>query len=119
MEGERISKSCAGHEELRDIALGTRNDVKHLQESVSKFMLSIESHEIRVRYLEINGAKISQENAIGLKDVVDRVDVLEGFKDGHQAAEKETSKLAAIVAGIISTVGVLIGIGIAVFSGGR
>jgi hypothetical protein len=49
----------------------------------------------------------------------DRVDTLEGFKDGHTAAEKETSKIAAIVAGVISTFGVLIGIGIAIFSGGR
>lgn len=117
MSEERIM--CAGHEELRDIALGTRNDVKHLQETIVQFMQFVNDHESRVRSLEIHGAKISQENAEGLKLVVDRVDTLEGFKDGHNAAERETSKIAAIVAGVISSIGVLIGIVIAVFSGGQ
>lgn len=117
MEGDR--PLCVGHEELRDIALGTRNDVKHLQESVTQFMASIESHESRLRYLEINGAKISQDTAAGLRDVMGRVDILEGFKDGHNAAEKETSKIAAIVAGVISAIGAVVGVLVSMFSGGQ
>ncbi len=109
--------SCAGHEELRDIALGTRNDVKHLQETIVQFMQFVNDHEARVRSLEIHGAKISQDNAEVLKSVVGRVDVLEGFKDGHAAAERETSKLAAIVAGGISTCGAVVSILLSLFWG--
>jgi hypothetical protein len=82
-------------------------------------MNQLDNHESRLRYLEINGAKISQDNAIGLKEISARVDCLEEFTNGHDAAAKESGKIAAIIAGIVSIAGTLIGIGISVWAWGR
>jgi hypothetical protein len=43
---------CKGHEELRDIVIETRNDVKHIVESLKKGDDTMERHEIRSRALE-------------------------------------------------------------------
>jgi len=75
--------------------------------------------EERVRYLEQNGAKISQENAKGLAVVAGRVDVLEGFVTVHDAQVKQSAKIAGIVAGIIATIGVLVTIGVSLYYWGK
>lgn len=105
--------------DIRDIAIGTRSDISHLREELQRFMNQLDNHESRLRYLEINGAKISQDNAIGLKEISVRVDCLEEFANGHKAATQESGKIAAIIAGIISITGTLIGIGISLWAWGR
>lgn len=110
---------CPGHDELMKIAFETRRDVQHLTDTVNKFMSLIESTGDRVRYLEINGAKISQDNAANIKELDKRVEETEQFMDSHIAAAKETSKIAAIIAGTISTLGVIIGIAISLILWGK
>lgn len=131
-------------ETIKTISLVTQNDVKHLNENVQRFIAQMEDHEGRIRYLEINGAKISQQNANNIKDLTVRVDCLEvqgtklaqdnaneirdlskrvdtceGFVESHQAAARETGKIAAIIAGIVSIVGTLIGTAIAIYAWGK
>lgn len=131
-------------EAIKTISLVTQNDVKHLNESVQRFLSQMENHEGRIRYLEINGAKISQKNASDIKDISARVDCLEvggtkvaqdsaselrelsrkmdtcqEFIDGHKAASEQTTRLAAIIAGIVSIVGTLVGTAIAIYAWGR
>jgi hypothetical protein len=58
---------CAGHEELRDIVVGTRRDVKHLSETVISYMdrndAANKIRDDRVEDLRLHGAAISQQNA--------------------------------------------------------
>jgi len=61
----------------------------------------------RVRSLEVHDATISQENAQGLVKVCERVDKLEDFCVSHQAQTREMTRIAAIVAGVITAVGVV------------
>lgn len=76
-----IAAACQGHEELRDIALETRNDVKHLTEELRHYMArkdhQDELMDSRITYLELNGAKISQENRVNVAALTERVIVLE------------------------------------------
>lgn len=110
---------CAGHNELFTVALNTQRDVKHLNETLQQFLTKLENQEARIRDLEINGAKISRDNARELKEVSKRVDCLEEFMDGHQAADVQTGKMAAIIAGVVSLIGTLIGIAVSVWAWGR
>lgn len=73
----------------------------------------------RVRYLEVNGAHISQDNANNVHILVGRVDVLEGFVIDHDAQVKQSAKIAGIVAGIIATIGVIVTIAISLYYWGR
>jgi predicted nuclease with TOPRIM domain len=131
-------------EAIKTISLVTQNDVKHLNENVQRFISQMENHEDRIRYLEINGAKISQKNATDIKDLSVRVDCLEvsgtklaqdntseireisrqvdlcqDFIEGQKAANAQTGKIAAIIAGIVSVVGTLVGTAIAIYAWGR
>jgi hypothetical protein len=118
-ENTRDQVVCTGHEELRDIALGTRNDVKHLNEAVQRFIAQMENHEGRIREIEIQGSKISQDNSETIREISKRVDTVEEFVDGHRAAAAETSKIAAIVAGVVSTVCTVIGVVLSIWFTGR
>lgn len=118
-EEPRTHIICQGHEELRDIALGTRNDVKHLTETVQRFITQLEGLELRVWTLEMNGAKISQDNAAGLKELCKRVDEIETFVSGHAAASREASKIAAIIAGGISITSTIISIAVSLYFWGK
>jgi CHASE3 domain sensor protein len=61
----------------------------------------------RVRDLEVNGSKITQEHCKELDDLNKRVGNLEEFTVAHEATVRETTRIAAIVAGIIAAVGVV------------
>jgi isopenicillin N synthase-like dioxygenase len=75
--------------------------------------------EERLRYLEQNGAKISQDNAKGLVVVSGRVDVIEGFVIDHDAQVRQSAKIAGIVAGVIATVGVIVTIAVTIWYWGK
>lgn len=96
------SMICAGHEELRDIATETRADVKHCNEMLQAAIHRMEECDKRVRHLEINGAAISQQNAKDLKEIKDRVDTIESKFDIIKGAEKQATKISAVVAILIS-----------------
>ncbi|CAK0771207.1 hypothetical protein CCP3SC15_420012 [Gammaproteobacteria bacterium] len=68
---------CNGHQELREIALETRNDVRHMTDEIRMYMQRKDREEealkARVAYLELNGAKISQENAANIVKIFDEL----------------------------------------------
>ncbi len=94
-----------------------------MQDSIDVFQDAqafFNSHiEERVRYLEVNGAQISQDNSKTLSLVTGRVDVLEGFVTVHDAQVQQSAKIAGIVAGIIATIGVIVTILVSVFYWGK
>lgn len=93
-----------------------QTSIDTFQDAQSFFNAQIEE---RLRYLEQNGAKISQDNATGLSVVEGRVDVLEGFVTVHDAQVKQSAKIAGLVAGIIATIGVIVTIVLSVFYWGK
>ena len=60
--------------------------------------------DTRLRDVETNGSKLTQDNCIAILKVSDRVGALEEFTIGHEAQVKETSRIAAITAGSISII---------------
>lgn len=74
---------CQGHEELRDIALETSNNLKHLKDelhvsnaNISRFMEELSKCNQRITNLEINGAKLSQMNALDIVELRDEIEKL-------------------------------------------
>lgn len=84
----RFQAQCAGHEELRDIVIETRSEVRMLSGQITQFMDRLDKHNTRI-------------------------DSLESYRDTQIGAERSTNRTAAIIAGGISTFGVLVGILIA------
>jgi hypothetical protein len=101
------SGTCAGHDELREIAIETRKDIQHLNVTMQDYVRILTKCEERVRHLEINGATICQKNATDLIDLEKRVDVVESNFDVIKGTEKQAGKVAALVAFLIS-----VGIGV-------
>jgi len=96
------STICMGHEELRDIVTETKTDVKHQTEIIQSAIHRMEECDKRVRNLEINGAAISQNNAKSLKIIETRIDKVESKFDIIKGAEKQATKISAVVAILIS-----------------
>lgn len=76
---------CTGHQELRDIVIETRADVKHLLEGMKENQRCMGNHE-------------------------DRINRLEAFEDRRVGEAKATVRNAGLIAGIIATVGTLVSI---------
>jgi hypothetical protein len=68
---------CDGHQELRDIVIETRTDVRYIKESIDRLNHCLGETEQRVSYLELNGANISRQNAADLKVLDKKVDKIE------------------------------------------
>ena len=95
---------CQGHEELRDIAIETRSCVDNMNKNLSMFIEESHENGKRIRYLELNGAKVSQTNAKDIEILKADVDILKSNEDVRKGIEKQAIKTAAIVGGIISCV---------------
>ena len=63
--------------------------------------------DARLRDVEKNGSKITRDNALAIANVSERVGKLEDFCISHETQVKETTRIATIIAGLIS-VGVAI-----------
>jgi hypothetical protein len=74
---DRDKVICDGHQELRDIVIETRTDIKYIRESIDRINNNLDVQEKRLGYLEVNGAKISQDNAKDIKLVSARVEGVE------------------------------------------
>lgn len=85
MNADDQSVTCTGHQELRDIVIETRADVKHLLEGMRESQRSMTNHE-------------------------DRINRLEAFEDRRVGEAKATVRNAGLIAGIIATVGTLVSI---------
>lgn len=83
---------CEGHQELRDIVIETRADVKYIRESM-------------------------QELASCQKDLDGRVKILESCEDQRVGENRTVTRHAGIVAGIIAILGTLVSIGYTVWHG--
>ncbi len=88
----RYQVQCAGHEELRDIVIETRAEVRMLSGQINQFMTAMARQE-------------------------ERIEVLEAERHQRIGAEKNATRTAAIVAGIISTGGVVVGLILALWRG--
>ena len=77
--------NCSGHQELRDIVIETRNDVKHILSELEKGEIRMKNHETRIN-------------------------ALESKNDQQTGADRQIAKTAGIVAGVISLVGVIVSI---------
>lgn len=104
---------CEGHEELRDLVIEMKGEIKHLNLTIENFLRLYEGVDGRVRSLEIHGAKISQENAEDITAISCRlreIDVVLGNIKGQQEqASKDAAKNAGIISAIISVVGIAVG----------
>jgi len=96
--------TCSGHDELREIAVETRKDIQYLNITIQDLIKLLRQCDERIRYLEANGANISQKNAKDLTNLEKRVDVVESNFDVIKGAEKHAGKVAALVAGIVSLI---------------
>lgn len=81
----RYQAQCAGHEELRDITIETRAEVRMLSGQINQFMTAMARQE-------------------------ERIEVLEAERHQRIGAEKNATRTAAIVAGVISAGGVVVGL---------
>lgn len=63
--------------EIRDIVIETRSDVKHILTQIKKISEEITDHECRIRSIEISGSQKADEAIIGFRTLEGRVDELE------------------------------------------
>lgn len=106
---------CKGHEELRDIALATSNNLKHLRdelhtsnENINRFMTALAECNKRITDLEINGAKISQNTAKDLCILKEEFDILSTDVAIIKNDRGWSYRIASYVLGIFS--GLVVGI---------
>lgn len=108
---------CDGHEELRDIALATSNNLKHLRdelhksnENVNRFMAALSECNRRITELEVNGAKISQNTAKDLYILKEEFENLSTdvviMKNDNRWSYRIASYLLGIFSGLV--VGIII-----------
>ena len=109
------NKYCEGHEELRDIALATSNNLKHLRdelhtsnENVNRFMAALSECNRRITELEVNGAKISQNTAKDLYVLKEEFDDLSRDVAVMKNDSGWSYRIASYVLGIFS--GLIVGI---------
>ncbi len=104
---------CEGHEELRDLVIEMKGEIKHLNLTIENFLRLYEGVDGRVRTLEIHGAKISQDNATDICLISSRIQEIDGalntMKGQQEQAAKDATKNAGIVSAIISVVGIAVG----------
>ena len=62
---------------IRDIVIETRVDVKHIREAMDAITACIKEHDERLRRIEIDGSKLTQENCGNLVKLQVRVSRLE------------------------------------------
>lgn len=103
-----VSARCAGHEELRDLVISARGDIKNLSETLNKYIerkdAEDEKQTAAIDYLRMNGAKISQDNAADIKVIYGKLRCIEGKHQGEVEVEKwydTTVGRIAIVLGIV------------------
>jgi len=84
--------NCPGHQELRDIVIETRTDVKHILQELEKGEIRTKNHETRIN-------------------------ALESTKDQQTGADRQVAKTAGIVAGAISLIGVAASIIVSLWRG--
>jgi len=84
--------NCTGHQELRDIVIETRTDVKHILSELEKGEIRMKNHETRIN-------------------------ALESIKDQQTGADRQVAKTAGIVAGVISLIGVIVSIVVSFWRG--
>jgi len=84
--------NCSGHQELRDIVIETRTDVKHILFELGKGEIRMKNHETRIN-------------------------TLESIKDQQTGADRQVAKTAGIVAGVISLIGVIVSIIVSIWRG--
>jgi len=111
---ERLD-TCANHDELLKVAVKTASNVESLTEQVKTFLELYKGVDDRVRDLQINGARISQDNSKEIKVIVSRVDTLENDKSQRQGAEREAAKIGAIVGSVIGAAASIVTVGALLF----
>jgi len=84
---ERQETICAGHQELRDIVLETRSDVKHILETLSRITTCIEGHDVRIRTIEIEGSSKAEEALESVGKLTVRVGAVEKICNSDQAVD--------------------------------
>lgn len=89
-----VQMTCRGHEELRDIIIESRSDVKHLNEQMERFL---ESFEKRVAIVD------------------SRLECLEREAIEQRTTIQTVTRTASALAGVVSFIGVVVGILAAVF----
>ena len=123
MESNRILAKCEGHEELK-VAIAENNlKIDHLTDTLDRWMLrttsDVTEQSKKIEYLQIYGSKETQDNTVAIKEIAVRVDDLEAFKKGHDAAQAETTRIAAIIAGTISVSVAIVTVVLSLWQWGR
>lgn len=107
----------------REILIEVAIRQQSLEEVVKNFVTEQKScnagYDDRLRRIEIDGSKPVEEIKRLICDVIGDVDDLKTFKNEHDGENKQTMKIAAAIAGVISTTSALIVIIVAFLTGGR
>lgn len=92
---ERDAVVCDGHQELRDIVIETRADVKHILDTLGTIQKCINEHEGRIRTIEIVGSNKAtvalqavETMEVSLKKLLERVVQLEKNCGTDEAVEQ-------------------------------
>lgn len=104
---------CEGHEELRDLVIEMKGEIKHLNLTIENFLRLYEGVDGRLRSLEIHGAKISQDNSKDICDISNKIQEIDGalnvIRGQQEQASKDSVKNAGIISTIVSIVGIVAG----------
>jgi hypothetical protein len=111
MTEEKSSSICSGHQDLRDIVIETRTVVLDIRNCIKRLEECGESQEGRIRYLEINGAGVSQQNAKDIEAVDGRVKILEkSLTSGDAVDEAKQKWYDSVWAKVLGVAGFAIGL---------
>jgi hypothetical protein len=81
---------CTGHQELRDIVIETRRDVKYIRESLDQIQGCLHDHDARIRVVEIKGSEKAETALEAVNDLIPRVAALE--KDCYSETAVQNAK---------------------------
>jgi RNase H-fold protein (predicted Holliday junction resolvase) len=103
--------SCEGHQELRDIVIELRADVRNSTRNMESFMARIE-HCIKTHDEKITKIEVERLQPAEIKDINERLTTVEAHVSTQKGEEKNAGKVAAVVAFVTSLVMGIIGVAI-------
>jgi hypothetical protein len=83
----RQENVCDGHQELRDIVIETRSDVKHILETMESITRCIDDHDKRIRTIEIVGSTKAEEALTLVEKLTGRVASVEKICNADMAVD--------------------------------
>jgi hypothetical protein len=102
---------CQGHQELRDIVIETRSDVKHIMEMLSTTNQCIHEHEGRIRTIETVGSTKAEEALETVEKLSNRVSIIEKTCNSDVAI---TAARDSWWDSIYTKAGVVVGVGLGI-----